>query len=69
MFSSVLRISSGGVRIWTHYDVTDNVYCQIIGRKSAVLWPPSQANNMYLQGKILKEKEGGTCRGSNMFLK
>ena len=31
IFSSVLRVSSGGIRVWTHYDVMDNIYCQIIG--------------------------------------
>eukprot|EP00088_Acartia_fossae_P071060 TRINITY_DN9675_c0_g1_i3.p1 TRINITY_DN9675_c0_g1~~TRINITY_DN9675_c0_g1_i3.p1 ORF type:complete len:311 (-),score=38.65 TRINITY_DN9675_c0_g1_i3:8-940(-) len=49
-FSSVLRISSGGVRIWTHYDVMDNVYCQVVGHKTATLWPPWQASNLYLEG-------------------
>ena len=51
-FSSVLRVSSGGVRIWTHYDVTDNVYCQVVGHKTAVLWPPHQASNLYLEGVL-----------------
>jgi tRNA wybutosine-synthesizing protein 5 len=50
-FSSVLRISSGGVRVWTHYDVMDNVYCQIVGHKTAVLWPPHEASRLYLDGK------------------
>ena len=50
-FSSVLRLSSGGVRIWTHYDVMDNIYCQIVGHKTAVLWPPDQASNLYLKGE------------------
>jgi len=49
-FSSVLRVSSSGVRIWTHYDVMDNVYCQVVGHKTAVLWPPGQALNLYLDG-------------------
>ena len=31
VFSSVLRVSSGAVRVWTHYDVMDNIYCQIVG--------------------------------------
>ena len=31
VFSSVLRVSSGDVRVWTHYDVMDNIYCQIVG--------------------------------------
>ena len=31
IFSSVLRVSSGDIRVWTHYDVMDNIYCQIVG--------------------------------------
>ena len=33
IFSSVLRVSSGDIRVWTHYDVMDNIYCQIVGLK------------------------------------
>lgn len=50
LFSSVLRISSGGVRVWTHYDVMDNIYCQVLGHKQAILWPPSEADKLYLNG-------------------
>jgi len=50
MFSSVLRVSSGGVRVWTHYDVMDNIYCQVVGHKQAILWPPSEADKLYLVG-------------------
>jgi len=50
IFSSVLRVSSRGVRVWTHYDVMDNVYCQVVGHKEAVLWPPSEADKLYLAG-------------------
>ena len=50
VFSSVLRVSSGGIRVWTHYDVMDNIYCQVIGHKRAVLWPPDQVDNIYLTG-------------------
>ena len=50
VFSSVLRVSSGGIRVWTHYDVMDNIYCQVIGHKRAVLWPPHQVDNIYLTG-------------------
>lgn len=49
-FSSVLRLSSSGVRVWTHYDIMDNVYAQIVGRKTAILWPPNEALNLYLDG-------------------
>ena len=50
IFSSVLRVSSAGVRVWTHYDVMDNIYCQIIGSKRAVLWPPTQLDKLYMSG-------------------
>ena len=50
IFSSVLRVSSGDIRVWTHYDVMDNIYCQVIGHKRAVLWPPHQVDNIYLTG-------------------
>ena len=50
IFSSVLRLSSGGVQVWTHYDVMDNIYCQIIGHKRAVLWGPEEVDNMYMAG-------------------
>jgi len=50
IFSSVLRLSSGGVQVWTHYDVMDNIYCQIIGHKRAVLWAPDEVDNMYMSG-------------------
>ena len=50
LFSSVLRISSSGIRIWTHFDVMDNFYAQIVGRKKAILWSPNQALNLYLEG-------------------
>jgi hypothetical protein len=33
LFSSVLRISSPGLRLWTHYDVMDNILVQIRGNK------------------------------------
>ncbi len=50
LFSSVLRVSSPGVRVWTHYDVMDNLYVQVSGRKRAVLWAPDQALNLYMDG-------------------
>eukprot|EP00730_Choanoeca_flexa_P018559 TRINITY_DN9029_c0_g1_i3.p1 TRINITY_DN9029_c0_g1~~TRINITY_DN9029_c0_g1_i3.p1 ORF type:complete len:683 (+),score=127.18 TRINITY_DN9029_c0_g1_i3:81-2051(+) len=50
LFSTALRISSAGVQLWTHYDVMDNYLCNITGRKRVLLWPPSQAGNLYLDG-------------------
>lgn len=50
LFSSVLRISSPDIRVWTHYDVMDNLYAQIVGKKKAIMWAPSEALNLYLDG-------------------
>ena len=50
LFSSVLRISSPGIRVWTHYDVMDNLYAQIVGQKRAIMWEPKDALNLYLDG-------------------
>ena len=49
-FSSVLRVSSPGIQLWTHYDVMDNIYLQIVGHKRAILWPPNEAFKLYLDG-------------------
>jgi tRNA wybutosine-synthesizing protein 4 len=44
--SSPLRISSGGVRMWLHYDVMANLYAQIRGRKTLLLFPPSDVTSL-----------------------
>ena len=46
LFSSILRVSSARLRVWTHYDVLDNVYVQVVGSKRAVLWAPDTALEM-----------------------
>jgi len=48
-FSSVFRISSPGVQLWTHYDVMDNFLMMISGMKRVVLFRPTDALLMYLQ--------------------
>ncbi|KAF7488584.1 tRNA wybutosine-synthesizing protein 5 [Sarcoptes scabiei] len=50
IFSTVLRISSSSVTIWTHYDVLDNILLQIRGRKRVILFPPNDAEFLYLKG-------------------
>eukprot|EP00050_Salpingoeca_kvevrii_P011409 m.15146 g.15146 ORF g.15146 m.15146 type:complete len:1016 (-) comp3415_c0_seq2:71-3118(-) len=50
LFSSALRIGSKGLQLWTHYDIMDNVLCNVIGRKRVVLWPPSEVENLYVEG-------------------
>jgi tRNA wybutosine-synthesizing protein 5 len=49
-FSSVFRISSPGVQLWTHYDMMDNLLIQVRGRKRMALFSPNDALNMYLTG-------------------
>ncbi|XP_066543085.1 tRNA wybutosine-synthesizing protein 5 isoform X2 [Hoplias malabaricus] len=49
-FSSVFRISSPGLQLWTHYDVMDNLLAQVTGRKRVVLYSPQDALHLYLAG-------------------
>ncbi|KAI0137534.1 leucine carboxyl methyltransferase [Xylariales sp. AK1849] len=44
-FSSVLRIS-GPVNMWLHYDVMANVYCQVVGAKRLILFPPTDVTQL-----------------------
>ncbi|KAI1112949.1 leucine carboxyl methyltransferase [Nemania sp. NC0429] len=46
-FSSVLRIS-GRVNMWLHYDVMANVYCQVVGSKRLLLFPPDDVGYLSL---------------------
>ncbi|XP_040418006.1 tRNA wybutosine-synthesizing protein 5 [Cygnus olor] len=49
-FSSVFRISSAGLQLWTHYDVMDNLLIQVTGRKRVVLYSPQDVPYLYLSG-------------------
>ncbi|XP_045703541.1 tRNA wybutosine-synthesizing protein 5 isoform X1 [Phyllostomus hastatus] len=49
-FSSVFRISSPGLQLWTHYDVMDNFLIQVKGKKRVVLFSPRDAQYLYLSG-------------------
>ena len=49
-FSAVLRCSSGGARLWTHYDAMDNALVQLHGEKRVLLFPPRVAAGLYLDG-------------------
>ena len=46
--SSVLRVSSPGLSLWTHYDVVDNVLIHLHGVKRVTLFPPDQCANLHL---------------------
>lgn len=48
--SSILRIASHDLTLWTHYDVYDNILVQVKGKKSVILFPPSDAKNLYVVG-------------------
>lgn len=50
VFSSILRLSSPNVQLWVHYDVMDNVLCQIWGTKRVILWPPSDLQHLSIKG-------------------
>ncbi|XP_028291726.1 tRNA wybutosine-synthesizing protein 5 isoform X2 [Gouania willdenowi] len=47
-FSSVFRISSCALQLWTHYDVMDNLLAQVTGVKRVVLFSPQNALHLYL---------------------
>ena len=47
-FSSVFRISSPSVELWTHFDTMDNFLIQIKGEKRIIFFPPSDALNLYM---------------------
>ncbi|CAI5761983.1 JmjC domain-containing protein [Podarcis lilfordi] len=49
-FSTVFRISSAGMQLWTHYDVMDNFLIQVTGKKKVVLYSPRDAPYLYLSG-------------------
>ncbi|CAL8466532.1 g6068 [Coccomyxa elongata] len=50
LFSSVLRLSSGGLQLWTHFDVMDNLLCQVKGTKRVRLWLPLEESKLYMTG-------------------
>lgn len=49
-FSSVFRIGSKDMQLWTHYDMMDNILCHMYGTKHVTLWNPNLAHRMYLHG-------------------
>ena len=48
--SSVLRIASSNVQIWTHFDTYNNVLCQTEGSKRIILLPPDDIKYLYIKG-------------------
>ena len=52
--SSVFRVATKRLNLWTHYDVMDNVLFQLIGTKRIILFPPDQIGNLYMNGSTSK---------------
>ena len=50
IFSTVLRVSSPQLQLWTHFDVMDNLLIHITGRKRVKMWPPSDDAHLYVTG-------------------
>jgi hypothetical protein len=48
VFSSVLRVSSPELHLWTHYDIMDNFLVQITGEKFVTLFPPDSLDSLYV---------------------
>ena len=48
LFSTVLRVSSAHVQLWTHFDVMDNLLIQVTGTKTVRFWPPSADPCLYV---------------------
>eukprot|EP00669_Euglena_mutabilis_P008440 TRINITY_DN3496_c0_g1_i1.p1 TRINITY_DN3496_c0_g1~~TRINITY_DN3496_c0_g1_i1.p1 ORF type:complete len:463 (+),score=97.51 TRINITY_DN3496_c0_g1_i1:203-1390(+) len=49
---SVLRVGAPGIHMWLHYDILDNILCQIRGTKRIILFPPSEIRNLYFSGSV-----------------
>lgn len=45
-FSSVLRISSKELQLFTHYDIMDNILIQITNEKFVTIFPPEECTNL-----------------------
>eukprot|EP00516_Mucochytrium_quahogii_P006902 CAMPEP_0203744342 /NCGR_PEP_ID=MMETSP0098-20131031/449_1 /ASSEMBLY_ACC=CAM_ASM_000208 /TAXON_ID=96639 /ORGANISM=" , Strain NY0313808BC1" /LENGTH=1459 /DNA_ID=CAMNT_0050631839 /DNA_START=263 /DNA_END=4643 /DNA_ORIENTATION=- len=49
-FSSVFRVASKGLQLWTHYDVMHNVLFQLSGTKRVVLFQPKHVDALDFHG-------------------
>ena len=50
VFSSVFRMASPGLQLWTHYDVMDNILFQTVGTKRILLYHLEDVEGLYLDG-------------------
>jgi len=49
-FSSVLRVASKNLQLWTHFDVMDNLLYQLEGSKRVVLFKPNSVESLKFVG-------------------
>ena len=49
-FSTVFRMASAGMQLWTHYDVMDNILFQTIGTKRVLIYHPEDVAGLYFKG-------------------
>ena len=49
-FSTALRVGSQGIRVFTHYDICDNVLCQVRGEKRVTVAAPESAHALSVHG-------------------
>ena len=47
-FSSVFRVSSANMELWTHFDTMDNYLMHIYGNKRVYLMPPKDVSHLYV---------------------
>lgn len=49
IFSTILRIASNNVQVWTHFDLYDNLLHQIIGTRRVILFEPKHSEYLYVR--------------------
>ena len=49
---TVARVSSPHIQMWLHFDIMDNILCQVKGSKRVTLFPPSEVGNLYVKGSV-----------------
>ncbi len=52
-----------------HHDYNDNLYAVVEGRKHFIIFPPSQAENLYPRGEIMHVQKNGIIRYKDMHQK
>jgi hypothetical protein len=49
-----------------HHDFNDNLYAVVEGRKRFVIFPPDEARNLYVRGKLLEIQANGIMRYADL---